>query len=153
MQPMLPRKTVFSLALVAVAALALSGCGKKDPGRKVTSFEPKEGPAQGGDAVVIKGQGFVTEGVPGVKIWFGDKEGRNVRFRGDDTVVVDVPPGEAGTEVGITMVFDDSGTIELPAKFKYVETADALNVDALTAGAKDEPAAAPEPAETEEGGE
>ncbi len=124
------------IGLVAVALVA-GACGNKQPGRRVTSFDPKVGVAAGGDPVTIKGQGFKTEGVPSVAIWFGDKEGKNIRFRGDDTVVVDAPPGEAGKEVSITMVFDDSGTIELPAKFKYVENADALNVDALT-GNKDE---------------
>ena len=144
---MVPRKFAFFLALVAAAGLLPAAGCKEEKGRKVKSFEPKSGIAQGGDAVVIKGHGFKSEGVPSVKIYFGGKEGKNVRFRGDDTVVVDTPPGEPGQEVAITMVFDDSGVIELPAKFTYTKMANTLNVDALTAGAKDKGEPAPEEAE------
>lgn len=140
------RKIALSLAFITGLALAgLSGCKSEEKGRKVKSFDPKTGVAGGGDAVVIKGHGFRTEGVPGVKIYFGDKEGKNVRFRGDDTIVVDTPPGEAGTEVPVVLVFDDSGNIQLPVNFTYTQNPDALNVDALTTGAKNQPAT-PEPA-------
>ena len=143
----MPHLLRSALLLAAATAVLVGGCGNKEPGRRVTGFEPKTGLASGGDAVVIKGQGFKTHGVPSVKIWFGEREGSNVRFRGDDTVVVDAPAGTAGEAVTITMVFDDSGTIELPSKFTYIKEDDALSVDALTSGKKPPPKKAPAPTE------
>lgn len=122
----------FALLLAALSMLALaSGC-EKEKGLRITGFSPKEGPYTGGDAVVFKGGGFTADGQRGVEIWFGDKRGKNVRFRGDDQMIVDAPGGAVGEVVDIVIRFDGARTKKLTKAYTYIDPAAGFNVDTLT---------------------
>lgn len=115
---------------VALAAFAL-GCEEKK-GLQITGIEPKTGPYMGGDPVTISGHGFSSEGAKGVEVWFGDKKGRNIRFRGDTKLVVDAPGGEVGEVVNVVVVFDDARTKTLNNAYTYVDPGQGFGVDELT---------------------
>ena len=122
----------FALLLTALSLLALaSGC-EKEKGLRITGFSPKEGPYTGGDAVVFEGGGFQDDGVQGVEIWFGDKLGKNVRFRGDSEMVVSTPGGTVGEVVDITIRFDGARGKKFAKAYTYIDPAQGFGVGELT---------------------
>ena len=108
-----------------------SGC-EKEKGLRITGFSPKAGPYTGGDAVVFEGGGFQADGAKGVEIWFGGKRGKNVRFRGDEQMVVDAPGGSVGEVVDITVRFDGARTKKFPKAYTYIDPAAGFDVGTLT---------------------
>lgn len=127
----------LALILAALSMLALaSGC-EKEKGLRITGFSPKQGPYTGGDAVVFSGSGFQADGVKGVEIWFGGKRGKNVRFRGDDEMVVDAPGGAVGEVVDITIRFDGARTKKLTKAYTYIDPAAGFGVGDLTGDDKE----------------
>jgi hypothetical protein len=129
------KKLVLSLA--ALALLALAGGCEKEKGLRITGYEPKNGPYTGGDAVVFKGGGFTADGIKGVEIWFGEKRGKNVRFRGDDAMIVDTPGGAVGEVVDITIRFDEGRTKKLTKAYTYIDPSAGFGVGELTEEAGD----------------
>ena len=127
-----PKIARLAIVIAALAALAMSaGCEKKK-GLRITGFEPKNGPYTGGDPVVFKGGGFTADGVRGVEIWFGDKRGKNVRFRGDEAMIVDAPGGAVGEVVDITIRFDSGRTKKYAKAYSYIDPAAGFGVGELT---------------------
>jgi hypothetical protein len=125
-------KARFALILTALSMLALAGACDKEKGLRITGFEPKTGPYTGGDAVVFSGGGFTADGVRGVEIWFGDKKGKNVRFRGDDQMIVDTPGGAVGEVVDIAIRFDGARGKTFAKAYTYIDPAAGFGVGELT---------------------
>jgi len=128
------RNSTYLAAILAVLALITLGtaCDKEHKGLRITGFEPKTGPYTGGDAVVFTGSGFTADGVQGVEIWFGHKQGRNVRFRGDTKMIVDAPGGAVGDVVDIKVKFDNGRSRSFPKAYTYIDPAAGFGVDQLT---------------------
>jgi hypothetical protein len=144
--PDMPRTKQFTMILIAMTLAVLAACDKPS-GLRITDYEPKAGPYMGGDPVVFKGSGFSAQGAVGAQIWFGDKPGRNVRFRGDTEMVVDSPGGQVGEVVDITIMFDDSRKKKLPQAYTYIDPQAGFGVGELTDSDK-AGNTAPPPAET-----
>jgi hypothetical protein len=115
----------------ALALLAGAAACDKPEGLRITGIEPKSGPYTGGDPVTITGTGFSTAGQPGVEVWFGDKKGTNIRFRGDTALVVDPPAGEIGQTVDVLVRFDDARSKTIEKSYTYKDPA-GLGVDHLS---------------------
>lgn len=124
-------KARFALILAALSMLALAGACDKEKGLRITGFEPKTGPYTGGDPVVFKGGGFTADGIRGVEIWFGDKKGKNVRFRGDEEMIVDTPGGAVGEVVDITVRFDGARGKKFAKGYTYIDPAAGFGVGEL----------------------
>lgn len=125
------------LGLLAIACLALAGCGDKKEGLRITKLEPKVGPYTGGSLITIHGSGFESGGATGVKVYFGDKLGRRVVFEGDDKLQVEPPPGKRGESVDVLLIFDDGRKFKADKAYSYEDLADGFNADSLAPG-KDE---------------
>lgn len=125
------RHTVVRVSLVVATLAVLAGCEEKK-GLAITGFEPKAGPYTGNDPVVFTGHGFTNEGIQGAEVWFGDKQGRNVRFRGDTEMLVDAPGGEIGEVVDIVIRFDSAKTKKFANAYTYVDPQAGFGVEELT---------------------
>jgi len=126
------KKARLSLLVALFALLALGvGCEEKK-GLRITGFEPKQGPYTGGDPVVFEGGGFTSGGAQGAEVWFGDRKGKNVRFRGNSAMVVDAPGGAVGQVVDITIRFDDGRTKKYAKAYTYIDPAAGFGVGELT---------------------
>jgi hypothetical protein len=120
---------VSSFAVVAALALA-AGCDKK-PGLRITGIEPKVGPYTGGTMITVNGSGFQSDGVKGVKVYFGDKEATRVYIEGDEKMKVEPPPGEIDQTVDVMFLFDDARKLEYPKAYTYQDFSQNLGVDAV----------------------
>jgi hypothetical protein len=116
--------------------LGLTGC-EQPKGLLINGFEPKTGPYMGGDPVVFSGHGFTQDGPVGATVWFGGREGRNVRFRGDTELVVDTPGGEIGEAVDIIIKFDDGRSKKFDKAYTYVDPQAGFGVGELTDKSKE----------------
>jgi len=125
------RWVVFVLASVMVGAL-LGGCGKETK-LQITNIEPKEGPIEGGETVVLDGTGFSHGGAKGAQVYFGRTAGRVLRFEGDSKLYVESPTGQKGETVDVSLVFDDSRQFTYPKAYTYIVRED-IKVDDLVGG-------------------
>lgn len=123
--------------LLAVALVFGAACSK-DEGLKITGISPNSGPAQGQGAVTIHGNGFESGGAKAVTVYFGDKQGRVVRFDSDTELVVAPPPGEPGTKVDLHIIFGDAREHTFPQAYEYKAEDKAFGVDSLVGGEKAE---------------
>ena len=126
------------LIIASFAMLLLGAACEEKKGLRITGFEPKNGPYTGGDPVVFKGSGFTADGVRGVEIWFGDRRGKNVRFRGDSEMIVDTPGGAVGEVVDITVRFDSGRTKKYSKAYSYIDPAAGFGVGELTEKQKED---------------
>ena len=118
------------LSIVAIVALAATGCDKKS-GLRITGIEPKTGPYTGGTMVTVTGSGFQEGGVKGVKVYFGEKEATRVTIEGDESMKVEPPGGEINQTVDILFLFDDARKLEYPKAYTYQDFSQNLGPDAL----------------------
>jgi major membrane immunogen (membrane-anchored lipoprotein) len=120
-----------ALLVAAMGLVALAACGKDDKGLRITKLTPKTGPYTGGSEVTIEGEGFASGGATGVKIYFGEKLGRQVVFEGDTKLHVEPPPGKNGESVDVTMIFDDGRKFVVEKAYTYVDLTEGFSVDDL----------------------
>ncbi len=132
-----PSKSRLLMVVLSLAVFGVLGC-EDEKGLKITGYSPKTGPYTGGDPVVFKGNGFTDEGARGVEVWFGEKRGKNVKFRGDDEMVVFSPGGAVGEVVDITIKFSDARTRKFEKAYTYVDPAAGFGVGELTEKQKKE---------------
>lgn len=128
---------VALLGILAVALMALAGCGDKKEGLRINKLEPKVGPYTGGSLITIHGSGFESGGATGVKVYFGDKLGRRVVFEGDTKLQVEPPPGKRGESVDVLLIFDDGRKFTAEKAYAYEDLAEGFSTDSLAPG-KDE---------------
>ena len=121
-------------AIAALCLLALGACSEENKGLRITGLSPKTGPYTGGSRVTIEGSGFAAGGATGVKIYFGDKLGRQVVFEGDSKLYVEPPPGTTGETVDVVMIFDDGRKFTYPKAYTYEDLTEGFSVDDLTEG-------------------
>lgn len=123
-------------AIAALCLLAFGACSEEKKGLRITGLSPKTGPYTGGSRVTIEGSGFASGGATGVKVYFGDRLGRQVVFEGDNTLYVEPPPGAIGETVDVVMIFDDGRKFTYPKAYTYVDLTEGFSVDELTEGKK-----------------
>lgn len=121
------------LAAVLTLAVGSLACDS-EKGLKIKSISPKTGPADGAGNVTIHGSGFKEGGAMGVKIYFGDKQARFLRFEGDTKMVVVPPPGEIGQKVDVQVTFGDGRVHNFPEAYSYIDPKAGFSVDALAPG-------------------
>ena len=126
-------KMTLLVAFMAMFAFASTGC-EEEKGLKIKSISPKTGPADGGGMVTIHGNGFKETGALGVKVYFGDKMARFLRFEGDTKMVVVPPPGEKDTTVDVQVIFGDGREHKFASAFKYIDPKEGFDVNALAPG-------------------
>ena len=73
----------------------------------------------------------------GVKIYFGDKKARFLRFEGDTKMVVVPPPGEVGQTVDVQVIFGDGREHKFSEAYSYIDPKEGFNVNALAPGDKE----------------
>lgn len=124
---------VLALAVLLVFSIGAVGCDD-EKGLKIKSISPKTGPADGGGSVTIHGNGFKEGGALGVKVYFGDKVARFLRFDGDDKMLVVPPPGEIGQTVDVQVIFGDGREHKFPSAYAYIDPKEGFDVNALAPG-------------------
>ncbi len=127
----------YVLLLAALVPLALgSAACEEEKGLKIKSISPKTGPADGAGSITIHGNGFKQAGSMGVKIYFGDKKARFLRYEGDKKMIVTAPPGDIGQTVDVQVIFDDGRQHKFPEAYSYIDPKAGFNVNALAPGDK-----------------
>ncbi len=122
------RSTLFTGLMLAVMAACggKSGGGAAAPGGphavQVIEIEPRTGSPDGGDAITIHGEGFMTESRT-VTVFFGDAQAQVIDIPSDTEVKIEAPPGSPGTSVDVIITFDPGGEIKLPHGYTFVGTA------------------------------
>jgi hypothetical protein len=112
-------------ALLFVAALATGACSNE---LKVTEAEPPQGTYNGGEEVVIKGNGF-QPGRSGVTVRFGRREATSVAVASTDKIKVLTPSGDKNTTVDISVVFDDGRAFLVKNGFRYLDSNQRATMD------------------------
>ncbi|MGE0868098.1 MAG: IPT/TIG domain-containing protein [Kofleriaceae bacterium] len=108
------------LAVPLLLLLALVSCSDEDTTLRVTGLSRNTGDTDGGEYLVIRGNGF-TSAVRNVKIYFGTKRGTFIRFVNDDELVVQTPGGKPGEKVDLLLDFEPGGKLTIPDAFTFVE--------------------------------
>lgn len=122
------RSTLFvtGLLFAVVAACGGKSGGSQAPGGphsvQVIEIEPRTGSPDGGDAITIHGEGFMTESRT-VTVFFGDAQAQVIDIPSDTEVKIEAPPGAPGTSVDVIITFDPGGEIKLPHGYTFVGTA------------------------------
>lgn len=122
------RSTLFVTGLMCAVMAACGGKsgGSQSPGGahsvQVIEIEPRTGSPDGGDAITIKGEGFMTESRT-VTVFFGDAQAQVIDIPSDTEVKIQAPPGAAGTSVDVIITFDPGGEIKLPHGYTFAGTA------------------------------
>jgi len=102
---------------MSLGLLGLSACSND---LKVQEIEPPQGTSNGGEEVVIKGNGF-QPGRGGVNVRFGRREATNVVVESAGAIKVTTPSGEKNTAVDVSVVFDDGKAFVLKSGFQYID--------------------------------
>lgn len=89
-----------------------------DQAVRVLTLDPATGPADGNNAVRIAGSNFRLGG--GIKVRFGHNEAQVLRSS-DDQIDVQVPPGNAGDIVDVTVTFENGGDMALRGAYTYAK--------------------------------
>ncbi len=126
-------KRLLLLAALLTLALGSIACDK-EKGLKIKSLSPKTGPADGAGSVTIHGNGFKEGGAIGVRIYFGDKKARFLRFEGDTKMLVVPPPGELGQTVDVQVIFADGREHTFSEAYSYIDPKAGFDVNALAPG-------------------
>ncbi len=123
--------TRFAVATFLALSLFLGGCAE-DKGLKVKGMSRNQGSFYGGEVVTIFGNGFEAAGKD-VAVYFGNSRAKVLQIDGDHELKVEVPGGEVGDEVEVTLVFGGAGEAKLPTKWTYIDPEQRkLSVDDLT---------------------
>jgi hypothetical protein len=96
------------------------GAPAGDDKLRVIDIDPITGPAEGGNAVKIRGSNFRTGGA--VKVTFKKLEADVLRVS-DDEISVQVPAGSAGDIVDVVLVFEYGGELSLRGAYTYAAIA------------------------------
>ena len=123
---------VVGAIAVLLAVTGLGGC-KKEPGRRITGWEPKTGPYTGGGTVT-----FTGSGLSGTQpdVYFGNRKANVMAVIGDDTIKVETPAGEVGKKVDILLTFEDGSNLTIDKAYSYEDVNKGFGVDALVEGKK-----------------
>jgi hypothetical protein len=109
----------------AKRAADLADCGfgghTVAPKLVITELSPREGDAEGGTYVAIKGRRFLKDGPRNAKVYFGSRQGQIVRFASDTEMIVQAPAGTPNETVDVLVIFDPGGQLSLKNAFKFVE--------------------------------
>ncbi|MEZ4404552.1 MAG: IPT/TIG domain-containing protein [Kofleriaceae bacterium] len=112
---------LFGLALGGAGLVMGAGACKSGDGKlRVTGIEPRTGDSMGGQFVVISGGAF-TKATRTAKIYFGDQQGRFIRFRSDSEMIAEAPGGKPDTTVDVLVVFEPGGEITIPKGYTFKE--------------------------------
>lgn len=112
-------------ALTMIALLGGAACSNE---LKVTEAEPAHGTYNGGEEVIIKGNGF-QPGRSGVTVRFGRREAGSVAVASSDKIKVLTPPGDKNTTVDISVVFDDGRAFLVKNGFRYIDSNQRATMD------------------------
>jgi hypothetical protein len=88
------------------------------------TIEPDKGDADGGTyvrIVVNRGRGFLADGPPAAKIYFGSVQGMIVRFASDTELIVQAPGGKAGETVDVLLMLEGQGELKIAQAFTFVD--------------------------------
>jgi hypothetical protein len=85
----------------------------------VTAIEPAKGDPAGGTTITLKGARFTADGPRKVRVFVGEREAPSVRFKSDEELIVQTPPGKVGEVVDVRLQFDPGGEIVMPKAFTY----------------------------------
>lgn len=110
---------------MALVALGFVACSNE---LKVSEAEPSTGTYNGGEEVVIKGNGF-QPGRGGVTVRFGRREAQSVAVESTDKIKVQTPAGDKNTTVDISVVFDDGKAFMLKNGFHYIDNNQRATMD------------------------
>lgn len=105
---------------LALSLLAMSGCSNET---RLNELDPPQGTYNGGEEIVIKGNGF-RPGHGGVVVKFGKRDATNIAVESERTIKVTSPAGDKNSEVDITVIFDDGRAYQLNKGFHYLDVAD-----------------------------
>ena len=100
----------------AMLLVSMAGCSNE---LKVSSVEPAQGTFNGGEEVVIHGNGF-QPGRGGVTVKFGGKEATAVVVAAPDKISVTTPGGDPNTTIDVTVIFDDGKAFKVANGFHYM---------------------------------
>jgi hypothetical protein len=109
-----------AVAILAVLLALVVGC-QEDKKLKVTGIEPASGAFEGGTRVIIKGNRFTKDGMRKASVFFGDRKGDVLSFRGDGELIVKTPGGAPNEKVDVLIIFEPGGEITLKQAFTYIE--------------------------------
>jgi hypothetical protein len=110
---------------MAAAALALAACSNE---LKVNETDPSTGTYNGGEEVVIKGNGF-QPGRGGVTVKFGHRDAQAVVVESDTKIKVQTPAGDKNSTVDVQVVFDDGKAFLLKNGFHYIDNSQRVTMD------------------------
>src|SRR4051812_20615953 len=110
---------------MAAAALALAACSNE---LKVSETDPSTGTFNGGEEVIIKGNGF-QPGRGGVTVKFGRRDAQSVSVDSASAIKVQTPAGDKNTTVDISVVFDDGKAFMLKNGFRYIDNQQRATMD------------------------
>ncbi len=114
-------RTRFSGSLSGVilsAALLQMACSNE---LKVSEVDPPAGTSNGGEEVVIKGNGF-QPGRAGAIVRFGKRDAAAIVVESSDKIKVTTPAGDKNTVVDVSIIFDDGKTFLLKNGFRYLDS-------------------------------
>jgi hypothetical protein len=115
----------FLSAASVFALLGLAACSNE---LKVSEVDPATGTYNGGEEVVIKGNGF-QPGRGGVVVKFGRKDAQAVVVESDSKIKVQTPAGDKNTTTDISVVFDDGKAFLLKNAFHYIDNNQRATMD------------------------
>ena len=105
---------------VSDLAMAASECTRKLSQLRVRAYSawPTSAEITGGTIVTIRGYNFMTT-TRTAKVFFGTKEGTNVRIASDNEILVEAPPQDVEGYVDLRVQFDPGGLVTVPYGFTY----------------------------------
>ncbi len=111
------RRFAAVLVFAGLASFTLGACSNE---LKVSEIEPPQGTSNGGEEVIIHGNGF-QPGRAGVSVRFGRRDGANVVVESATKIKVTTPAGDKSTAVDVAVTFDDGKAFVLKGGFTYLD--------------------------------
>jgi hypothetical protein len=121
--------------LIACAAVLSVGCSNE---LKVTEIEPGTGTFNGGEEVVIHGNGFQPG--RGVTVRFGHREAAATVIASGTKIAVTTPTADKNTTVDVSVVFDDGKAFVLKNGFHFIDNNQRATMDKAFNAFGDKPA-------------
>jgi hypothetical protein len=104
-----------NLCAALIVAASLGACSNE---LKVSEVEPSTGTFNGGEDIVIHGNGFQPG--RGVTVRFGHKEAQSVVVASPTKMQVTTPSGDENTTVDVSVIFDDGKAFMIKNGFHFV---------------------------------
>jgi len=89
------------------------------PPIKIIRVNPTQGRAQGRELITIFGSGFDAYRGKSMEVYFGLKSATIIGFNSDTQLVVESPPGLAGSTVTVRLVIENDRQLALVSAFTY----------------------------------